>query len=513
MGRCCVPGCRGNCNNGPKVRLYSFPRDGARKKAWLQAIFREDFTISVYSKVCELHFNAEDFSTMLSYHDERTGRTIEVKRTKRQVKRNVVPSIFPSCRKSLTSKPRENAASQEAVKESLESKELEQERKESSCTDFKTKPSRTCDNDFWTATIGEKDSVAGSQHPQVATSASATSTSEVSTWLPSSGEAMTRCCVPYCRGNYDKGPKVRVFSLPRDAARRIVWQRAISRSDVDIATLRDPKVCELHFKPECLRTISRYTSSDGITLEAPMGRTLLTEDAVPTIFPAAHGSEFKPKPHSRKRRSLEASRTQEAALLSVHTEEQPKKKPSSCGDLSLWLPGIRAGKREVTCSHNHGELMNNLPAGLLWSSLNKADAGVGTTISIKMTKWTQASLPTVKAHRGTDTTDLGDYDTGTQEFSDSSESGMWRLSNVDDVPEVPKLRSSEVLVQEPTVINSCQLVVAAPTSVLASSRGAPQCDQTAVGTTLSTKRGPLRRGSPSKSLQGDAASRCNVKRH
>ncbi|KAH8029429.1 hypothetical protein HPB51_000347 [Rhipicephalus microplus] len=319
MGRCCVPGCRGNYNNGPKVRLYSFPRDVARKKAWLQAIFREDFTPSVYSKVCELHFNAEDFSTMLSYHDERTGRTIEVKRAKRQLKRNVVPSIFPSCRKCLTSKPREIGASQEAVKESLESKELEQERKESSYTDFKTKPSRICDNDFWTATIGEK---LRSQHPQAATSASATSTSEVSTWLPSSGEAMTRCCVPYCRGNYDKGPKVRVFSLPRDAARRIVWQRAISRSDVDIATLRDPKVCELHFKPECLRTISRYTSSDGITLEAPMGRTLLTEDAVPTIFPAAHGSEFKPKPHSRKRRSLEASRTQEAALLS-----EPKKNP------------------------------------------------------------------------------------------------------------------------------------------------------------------------------------------
>lgn len=52
---------------------------------------------------------------------------------------------------------------------------------------------------------------------------------------------MGRCCVPNCRGNYDGGPKVRLFSFPKDD-RRIKWKRAIRREDVDIDTLRDPKV-------------------------------------------------------------------------------------------------------------------------------------------------------------------------------------------------------------------------------------------------------------------------------
>ncbi|XP_075728956.1 uncharacterized protein LOC142771366 [Rhipicephalus microplus] len=95
---------------------------------------------------------------------------------------------------------------------------------------------------------------------------------------------MGRCCVPSCRGNYDGGPKVRLFSFPKDD-RRIEWKRAIRREDVDIDTLRDPKVCELHFIAEYLRTITTYTDSNGKIIEVPMSLTRLTEDAVPTMFP------------------------------------------------------------------------------------------------------------------------------------------------------------------------------------------------------------------------------------
>ncbi|XP_075737454.1 uncharacterized protein LOC142777036 [Rhipicephalus microplus] len=77
---------------------------------------------------------------------------------------------------------------------------------------------------------------------------------------------MGRCCVPNCRGNYDGGPKVRLFSFPKDD-RRIKWKRAIRREDVDIDTLRDSKVCELHFKAEYLRTTTTYTDSNGKTIE------------------------------------------------------------------------------------------------------------------------------------------------------------------------------------------------------------------------------------------------------
>uniref|UniRef100_A0A6B0V2C3 Putative transposable element n=1 Tax=Ixodes ricinus TaxID=34613 RepID=A0A6B0V2C3_IXORI len=96
---------------------------------------------------------------------------------------------------------------------------------------------------------------------------------------------MGRCCVPNCRGNYDNGPKVRLFSFPRDVKRRAEWQRAVRRRDVDVRLWKDPKVCERHFKPEHLRTTSTYTDCNGRTIEAPMKSTRLTPDAFPAIFP------------------------------------------------------------------------------------------------------------------------------------------------------------------------------------------------------------------------------------
>lgn len=56
---------------------------------------------------------------------------------------------------------------------------------------------------------------------------------------------MGRCCVPMCRGNYDGGPKVRLFSFLSDPKRRAEWQRAVRRDDVDVAQLKDPKVSEI----------------------------------------------------------------------------------------------------------------------------------------------------------------------------------------------------------------------------------------------------------------------------
>ncbi|XP_037524854.2 uncharacterized protein LOC119401914 isoform X1 [Rhipicephalus sanguineus] len=264
---------------------------------------------------------------------------------------------------------------------------------------------------------------------------------------------MGRCCIPYCRGNYDNGPKVRVFSLPRDAARRIVWQRVIPRRDVDINTLRDPKVCELHFKPEYLRTTSRYTSSDGITVEAPMRATRLTEDAVPTIFPNSpayvHDRAPARNASARKRRRFKASHLEEAAQLSLstHAEEQRKDEPSSYDGLFLWLPDIQAGKKEPTCCHSHGVLMKNVGTEVSWPSIKKVDARVGASTSICMTKSTQASLPAVKVHRWTETANLGDFgdsDTDAQECLDPSVSGMSRLSSGDQIIGGYKLHSSEL---------------------------------------------------------------------
>ncbi|KAH6938542.1 hypothetical protein HPB50_010466 [Hyalomma asiaticum] len=78
MGRCCVPGCRGNYDSGSKVHVFAFPKDEARKKSWIKAIPRKDFTPSIHSRVCELHFLEADFNTKLSHFNAASGKTVTV---------------------------------------------------------------------------------------------------------------------------------------------------------------------------------------------------------------------------------------------------------------------------------------------------------------------------------------------------------------------------------------------------------------------------------------------------
>lgn len=120
-------------------------------------------------QVCELHFHEDDFVTTLSHEDEQTGRTIEVKRDRLNLKKGAVPSVFPNCPKYLSSTQvrsespeskkarRENAALQKAIRQSLESNELEQKRnKVSSYEELKAKLSGICNTKFWTISVNEQ---------------------------------------------------------------------------------------------------------------------------------------------------------------------------------------------------------------------------------------------------------------------------------------------------------------------------------------------------------------------
>lgn len=120
-------------------------------------------------QVCELHFHEDDFVTTLSHQDEQTGRTIEVKRDRLNLKKGAVPSVFPNCPKYLSSTQvrsespeskkarRESAALQEAIRQSLESNELEQKRnKVSSYEELKAKLSGICNTKVWTISVNEQ---------------------------------------------------------------------------------------------------------------------------------------------------------------------------------------------------------------------------------------------------------------------------------------------------------------------------------------------------------------------
>ena len=55
--KCIGPGCKGNYNNGPKVSVFSFSKEPARRKKWIDSIPRKDLPdITDHSVVCHRHF-------------------------------------------------------------------------------------------------------------------------------------------------------------------------------------------------------------------------------------------------------------------------------------------------------------------------------------------------------------------------------------------------------------------------------------------------------------------------
>ncbi|KAH8040551.1 hypothetical protein HPB51_011340 [Rhipicephalus microplus] len=139
---------------------------------------------------------------------------------------------------------------------------------------------------------------------------------------------MGRCCVPNCKGNYDNGPKMRLFSFPSDPVRKAKWQRAVWRDDIDVCQLKNPQVCELHFKAEHFRTTSKYTDGDGRTIEVPMKLTWPMPDVVSTIFPGcpSYLSDSQTSQEERRRKENEQllEAIQESALAFAAEQDENK---------------------------------------------------------------------------------------------------------------------------------------------------------------------------------------------
>ena len=49
--RCFIRGCRGSYDNGPRVRVFSFPADEELKKIWIHVIPQQNQKITKSSKV------------------------------------------------------------------------------------------------------------------------------------------------------------------------------------------------------------------------------------------------------------------------------------------------------------------------------------------------------------------------------------------------------------------------------------------------------------------------------
>ena len=91
-----------------------------------------------------------------------------------------------------------------------------------------------------------------------------------------------KCCVPGCRGNYERnGPAVSVFHFPDDPERRKKWIQEIPR---DLNGLSNPVVCERHFMNHFVIKTNSFKNENGEIVNFPRKRPMLSKLAFPSLF-------------------------------------------------------------------------------------------------------------------------------------------------------------------------------------------------------------------------------------
>lgn len=93
-----------------------------------------------------------------------------------------------------------------------------------------------------------------------------------------------KCCAPGCKGNYDNGPKVQMFSFPVDDELRKQWISAIPRKDFNPS--KHTRICILHFsEADLITTITEQDSRSGTVVTINLNKPRLRPTAIPCKFP------------------------------------------------------------------------------------------------------------------------------------------------------------------------------------------------------------------------------------
>lgn len=128
------------------------------------------------------------------------------------------------------------------------------------------------------------------------------------------------CLVPGCKSNYRSSLKtegyVQCFQLPKDSLRRELWLRAIPRSNW--TPTYHCNICIKHFCAEDLCYIEKYKNKDGEWCEFRRQKPILSENAVPKIFPElplVRGKSQKEKREVRGNRKKKTQQVEEARLV------------------------------------------------------------------------------------------------------------------------------------------------------------------------------------------------------
>lgn len=115
--KCSAVGCKSGYSNettDSTVSFHRFPiKNSELLKQWSRRLNREEFTPSKYSVLCSLHFTANDFVEESSDTNVDRKKKRNVSLTKRYLKDDAVPSVFPNLPQYFTrpqTKPRSGKA-------------------------------------------------------------------------------------------------------------------------------------------------------------------------------------------------------------------------------------------------------------------------------------------------------------------------------------------------------------------------------------------------------------------
>lgn len=131
-----------------------------------------------------------------------------------------------------------------------------------------------------------------------------------------------KCCAPGCKGNYDNGPKVQIFSFPVDDELRKQWISAIPRKDYNPS--KHAKICVLHFsEADLITTITEQDSRSGTVVTINLSKPRLKPTAVPCKFPNCpkYVSKSRFIRETRDEKLLRAERNNLAAAIEQSKHE------------------------------------------------------------------------------------------------------------------------------------------------------------------------------------------------
>lgn len=97
--KCVAPGCTSNyqsaLRNEGYVQVFGFPKDEERRREWVRAIPRSNWTPPQRAFICVKHFHEEDLEWIERFNKGK-GVWCEFKRQKPVLAPNAVPKLFPN---------------------------------------------------------------------------------------------------------------------------------------------------------------------------------------------------------------------------------------------------------------------------------------------------------------------------------------------------------------------------------------------------------------------------------